>query len=426
MENTSTDNRLFIEKESSGIIIMLTIKLVFLFGFLLSQIIIGHTVYEQVISGILVFIFVPIYIFSYKSLKKFKYIKQIGYMSLFFDIILLFSQPMVWYSSMSQHDVSHAILFKSHAPILTLAFIVINSFTLNPKYPGIITGFGSILLSAIIIAGIRDPRTVYTNEYIEYYTGNVTFLTDFLSVSILVIAAGTMVTFSAAIARKTVIRGIEHERKSQNLGRYFSPSLIDHIADAKSEFLKPGGRSSEAVIMFTDIRNFTSFSEKNSPDQVIDFLTDYHKLMVKAIFKYNGTIDKFLGDGILAVFGNPAPSEDDSENAVKAAIEMQQQLKDLNMKRAKQNLPTLSQGIGIHRGNVIIGNVGTEEKLEYTVIGDTVNIASRIESQCRQLEEKILISESVKDKLHSEYEFKKYRNIHLKGKDVSFNLYGIQ
>lgn len=162
----------------------------------------------------------------------------------------------------------------------------------------------------------------------------------------------------------------------EKLHRLLSPQLVEEVVSGRLELIK-GGETRPATVMFADIRGFTSYSEKHSPQQVVDMLNEYFELMVDVIFKYEGTLDKFIGDEIMAVWGAPIAHPDDTERAVRCAIEMQQVLESYNAERESEH-DILRMGIGLNTGEVVAGYMGSTKSMNYTVMGDTVNIASRV------------------------------------------------
>ncbi|MBI4500707.1 MAG: FHA domain-containing protein [Gemmatimonadetes bacterium] len=175
-----------------------------------------------------------------------------------------------------------------------------------------------------------------------------------------------------------------------NFQRYFSPNLIQTIADQQGSG-KLKGEKKPVVIFFSDIRGFTSMSETMVPDDIANLLTEYFTEMVEIVFAHGGTLDKFMGDAIMALWGAPITSGDDPDKAMQAALDMMRVLGELNKKWAEQGKREVKIGIGINFGEVFAGNIGSDQRLEYTVIGDAVNVASRLCSKAGPGE--IVISE---------------------------------
>jgi adenylate cyclase len=175
-----------------------------------------------------------------------------------------------------------------------------------------------------------------------------------------------------------------------NFQRYFTPDLARQIAGQEGE-IQLGGSKRQVVVLFSDIRGFTSLSERMSPDEIASLLTDYFTEMVEIVFEHGGTLDKFMGDALMALWGAPLARDDDADRATQAALAMQRALAALNERWLGQGRPPLSIGIGINAGEVFAGNIGSARRLEYTVIGDAVNTAARLCSEAGPGE--ILIAE---------------------------------
>jgi adenylate cyclase len=195
-------------------------------------------------------------------------------------------------------------------------------------------------------------------------------------------------------------RLIERARREavvlSNFQRYFAPDLAEQIAGEEGS-VRLGGSRRQVAVLFSDIRNFTSLAESMSPDDVARLLTDYFTVMVEIVFEHGGTLDKFMGDALMALWGAPIARSDDADRAIRAAIAMQRALRRLNQEWHRRGRPTLSAGIGISSGDVFAGNIGSDRRLEYTVIGDTVNIAARLCSEAGPGE--ILVSGSLRQAL---------------------------
>ena len=178
-------------------------------------------------------------------------------------------------------------------------------------------------------------------------------------------------------------RMVEAEKKRADLGRFLSPAVVKVIME-KEQDVELGGNKQDATILYCDIRGFTPLSEGLSPDALVDLLNEHFTAMTDIVFEFQGTLDKYIGDEVMALFGAPFAATDDALLAVKAAIRMQERNQELNIQRARQGFPTFHIGIGINTGNVFSGYIGSPERLDYTVIGDEVNIASRLCSVARE------------------------------------------
>lgn len=234
-------------------------------------------------------------------------------------------------------------------------------------------------------------------------------------------AAG--VGLAAAYAGRYVVEGREKRKLRRLFQRYVSPAVVADLLQ-RPEALVLTGELREVTVLFADIRGFTSLSEQLSAPDVVSRLNRYFAEMVMVIHGCGGMVDKFIGDAIMAVFGAPLTSADHPEQAVRAALGMQAALERLNRSWASEGLPPLRIGIGVHTGEAVIGNVGSPERLDYTVIGDVVNTASRLESLTKERNSALLISLETRSRLCSEEPWADLGEVHLKGKATAVRVYG--
>jgi adenylate cyclase len=209
----------------------------------------------------------------------------------------------------------------------------------------------------------------------------------------------------------------------ERLSRLLSPNVAERVINGQFE-VKPGGqRVEECTVFNSDIRGFTRMSESASPEQLVDMLNEYFELMVDTIFKYEGTLDKFMGDGIMALWGAPVQSPDDPQCAVESALEMGEVLGQFNRRRLARDDHPLAIGIGIHTGPVVAGYIGSSKALSYTVIGDTANTSARLCSVA--LAGQIIVSEATLSKLGRKFEVEELAAAKVKGKERPLRVFNV-
>ncbi|WP_167883247.1 adenylate/guanylate cyclase domain-containing protein [Leptospira adleri] len=347
-----------------------------------------------------------------------------GWAGVSVDLLILSILPWTWYDSVGGEAIPKTYLMKTGFIPVAAVFILLSGLSLKPLYP-ILVSLGSLAISVWMFLYVRkDPNVEWTSSLSETFLSPKANPEYYFSMTALVLLYGGIVSFIAFTARTLLMESALLERKSSQLGRYFSPGVIQRIT-AEDNLFAPGGRIQNIAVLFCDIRDFTSISEKLSPAEVISLLTEYHKEMVGVVFENGGSVDKFIGDGILVTFGIPESTDADCRNAITAGIEMKKALKKLNIQREKEGLPEIRQGIGIHFGEAICGNIGTEERLEFTVIGDAVNAASRIESACKELNVEFLVSQEVLNRVGNEFQTAAIGEVKVKGKEKLLSLHSV-
>jgi adenylate cyclase len=209
--------------------------------------------------------------------------------------------------------------------------------------------------------------------------------------------------------------GREKRKMKRLFGQYVSRDVYEQLV-ANPDLARLGGQRRQMTVLFSDIRGFTSVSEKGEPEEIVAILNEYFTRMVEIVFAHKGTLDKFVGDMVMALFGAPLDDANHAEHAVDAALEMIRALNRLNEKWTAEGRPALHIGIGISTGPMIAGNIGSEAIMSYTVIGDSVNLGARLESLNKEYGTRIIISEATRDALPDRYVFRPLGAVVVKGK----------
>lgn len=303
--------------------------------------------------------------------------------------------------------------------ILFFAFLVITDIFRYDFFSSIYCG----VLIFISRLSIQFFTEIEVNPLILVSKGkphfqNITFLLTIITFTLL----------SCLISRH--IRKILEKSKRQDTLEKYVPEIIAREIMSTDRDITSSGTKGDVTILFSDIRNFTTISEKLTPIEVIEFLNEYFKIMIDIVFKYDGMLDKIIGDGLMAIFGSPFAKDQNPElnalNSVKAALEMERELENLNIKLIERGLEKIEIGIGINSGEAVLGDIGTEQRVEFTAIGDVVNTASRIESYTKEASESILISEATRELINSTtLNTKSIGPVELKGKKEEVHLYSV-
>ncbi len=237
------------------------------------------------------------------------------------------------------------------------------------------------------------------------------------------ILGGMLAVYASSFIYMAFTEGRERLKTKRMFSQFVSPSVLSEVMETRSSLTSEIGAKEELSVLFSDIRGFTAFSETLKPEKVVELLNFYLHEMVELVFKYNGTLDKFIGDAVMAFWGAPIKDDNHAEQSVQCAMNMISQLKKVNRHFSDKDLPEIKIGIGINSGPMIVGNIGSVKRLDYTVIGDNVNLASRIEGLTKSYECSIIISESTKKLLNDDFICRIIDRVRVKGKNEPIVLY---
>ena len=227
------------------------------------------------------------------------------------------------------------------------------------------------------------------------------------------------------LAWKYFVEGREKRQVKKLFSRYVSKDVYDQLV-ANPSLAALGGARRHMTVLFSDIRGFTTLSEKGTPEDVVSQLNELFTRMVAVVFEHRGTVDKFVGDMIMALYGAPLDDEDHAEHAVQTALAMIRTLERMNEEWARAGKPQLGIGIGINTGDMIAGNVGSESIMSYTVIGDAVNLGARLESLNKDYGTRIIISEATRERLKGRYDIHPLGDVIVKGKSLPVAIFEVK
>ncbi len=261
-----------------------------------------------------------------------------------------------------------------------------------------------------VIGAVQVDSPIHIGRFTEEDLDLITALANFAAV---------------AIERAQLTERVEEERKIRaRMERYHSPAVVDEIVRGSIAADEEQIRIAEVSILFADISGFTTVSETKKPEEVAEFLSHFFSCAVESIFAYGGTLDKFIGDAVMAFFGAPIPQEDHADRAVLAGLMMQRLVGEWNAEREKISLPPVLIRVGINSGPAVVGNVGTEKRVDYTVLGSAVNIASRLESGVAKPGQ-IVISQNTLNRTIGSFRTEPLGEVALKGLQQTMPVYAV-
>ena len=262
-----------------------------------------------------------------------------------------------------------------------------------------------------VIGAVQVDSPIHIGRFTEEDLDLLTALANFAAV---------------AIERAQLAEKIEQERKIRTkMERYHSPAVIDEIVRGAARTDDEEVKTADVSILFADISGFTTVSETKAPEEVAAYLSNFFSAAVDAIFQYGGTLDKFIGDAVMAFFGAPIPQEDHADRAIMAGLMMMERVDEWNEQREREGLPPVKIRVGINSGAAVVGNVGTEKRVDYTVLGSSVNIASRLESGVAKPGQ-LVISQNTLDRTNGTFDVEPLGEFALKGLQQKMPVFSVK
>ncbi len=312
----------------------------------------------------------------------------IPYLFVTFDVILVVVQVLMLARLMGIQSASAFAL-----PAAALIFVILIHASMRYR-PWLVVYAAALFIVSIELGPFllaADQQTV-TNGMQSMAHGGMAGLLNYQVLPVTLIALAAFILFVIGHrTRALLMTSIQHVTRMARLSRYFSPNLAARLAEGDDEQVL-AGRRQPAAVLFVDIRGFTALGETMAPDELGAFLSEYRNRLAQPVFSLGGTVDKFIGDAIMAVFGSPIQREDDPGRAVQCALEILDAATRWSLERERAGRPPVAIGIGAHYGEVFAGALGSEQLLEYTVIGDTVNVAERLERLSREVGSPLVVS----------------------------------
>lgn len=413
-------------EERNGSRVIIYFRYLMLLIFLATALLVSVNLSEVVINLSFVGSLFIFNLFHTVALRKGSnsFIHFFNYIAIVFDYGIFLGMVIYYYTSYDFHNFN----FVLKNPILAFMVVPLVSTAIQFRLKLLLHAiliFIAIYVGLVSFAVFEASPT--TEDWQEYVLGDKVHI---VALTAMQLALGLILFLMVGYAIFRTFRMVERigtvESHKAMLSRYFSPSVVDEITN-NPEAIEVGQRQ-KVTILFSDIRGFTALSETMESDEIATLLTSIRRMQIQAVFNVGGTVDKFIGDAIMATFGTPRPSlleGIDTWNAVECALQMLESIANFNLNRIAEGKREVKVGIGIHTGEVFAGNIGDEKHLEYTVIGDAVNTASRIESLCKVFKTELLVSDSVYQEVEGKVIAERMKLVRVKGKEKPLQVYKI-
>lgn len=334
-------------------------------------------------------------------------------------------------SSTGLSDILHTPITSRHSGTDVLATVLDNSIHNEfMKTFNFWQNFAVALCIAFIVYLLIRTKTIFASLTITsgilllYFILTCICFTNGIAINLITPIILSIVTMIFGYLHRFLLEGKNKEKIKKAMGKYISDDIMERVVKNIDE-LKLGGKRATVTVLFADIRGFTTMSEQMSAEEVSNILNEYFTEIEPIITKHNGIINKFIGDAVMAIFGEPILDKRHALNAVKCANDMLKKVRKLQHKWLEEGKPRIEIGIGINTGEVFVGNIGSERRMEYTVIGDTVNLASRIENYNKIYKTNFLIGASTFNEVKNFVDVIRISDVQIRGKSQKLDLYEV-
>ena len=354
----------------------------------------------------------------------------------YFSIIVLFMLPTYYFILDYLFELDNSFFNPTNLGLgrsvdslflLPIVFVVSSILFLRQSIILIAITLFSILAAYNLYEVLADDKTYLTDNWQTILEDanaiNITLLTNWINIWIIISIVCYAIVF---LVDKLMNDAVKFEKSTAQFSRYFSPNIREKIQEEDLEIKENENNSQAVAVLFTDIDGFTELSETLSSKEIIELLSDYQDRMIRPIFKNSGTVDKFIGDSVMATFGTPVSQGNDAQNAFNCAREMQIAMRQWTKERKDNNQPTITHRIGISYGTCVVGNIGNEDRKEFTVIGDVVNVANRVCDVCKDLKCSLLITDTLKNRLNEAINAEEIKDYPIRGRKDKINLYKVE
>jgi adenylate cyclase len=341
-------------------------------------------------------------------------VAQIAPFEAFGWTIMVTEQREAFYQTINQMNLQTGIIL-AISSALALALLLVFSFLLTRPLKNVVGAMREIISTSDLS---KRVEVLYRDE-----TGELGHTFNLMTGEL-----GKANDLVKGYALQAVVAQHKEQKIRTMFQKYVPKAVIDQFFASPEEMLK--GEDRIVALLFSDIRGFTTISEQLRPDEVVDSLNAYFSLMVDIIMRHHGMVDKYMGDAIMAIYGAPERTRNEALEAVRSAFEMLEELTDFNRLQSEKGRPEFRIGIGINYGVVTVGNIGSEKKMDYTVIGDMVNLGSRLEGLTKEYDQPLIISESVAKKINEQnpeqFPCRLIDRVIVKGKTAGIGIYTVR